>query len=299
MGIDIQVAMLLAGLCGGVLLYCRRRGCSVKIKSDFAHMWIKDEKDRRVLYFIKPGGHRILESAMDRRQPDRLIVPYSKVMMASYLCLDNVRTSLVFGLGGASMVKFINCNFPDTRVDIVEIDSEVLRVAKTYFHFRENSETNVILDDAAIYIDMCEKKYDVIYMDAFSGNNDDTDSNGVPNAIKNRSYYNRLRELLNPEGVIVFNINHSNHLKEDLDLIRNSFRHTMILSVPERRNLVVVASVGSKPVSIKEMCRRAAKLDGRGHYHDFTFSELPRLVFIHPDLDSDLSIMTRPFFVAS
>lgn len=283
MNIETVIVLSLMGVGAGVFTFFRRGRCNIKIKTPYSNMWIRDEKTRRVLYFIHEGGFRVLESAMDPRYPDRLIVPYSRVMMASYLCMDNVGSSLILGLGGASMVKFINRYFPRTRIDIVEIDPEVLRIARTYFHFREHEKARVFIQDAAEYIGHCSKKYDVIYVDVYTSKSAKTDTNGVPFTAKSREYYQSLSRLLNPGGVIAFNINHSAHIDDDLNIIRDSYKNTMMFTVPRRRNLVMIASNNENYIPIRDMYRRADDIDRKGYYHNFTFTELPGLIIEHPE----------------
>jgi len=101
---------------------------------------------------------------------------------------------LLLGLGGGTLVQqFDRLKF---NLDVVEIDQRVKDVAIEYFFI--DPETNVMIDDARRYINVCEKKYDIITLDLFL--------NETPPAhVLTLESFIKIKTLLNPGGMVMMN----------------------------------------------------------------------------------------------
>jgi len=93
----------------------------------------------------------------------------------------------------------------DIKTTIVEIDPAVYRAARTYFALPDAGRENVFLEDARGWVSKQKtalekgekiKQYDIVIHDCFSGG-------GVPEHIFTAEFWNDLRALMKPEGVIV------------------------------------------------------------------------------------------------
>jgi hypothetical protein len=80
--------------------------------------------------------------------------------------------------------------------DVVEIDPEVIRLARTHFGFRETGK--VFVEDARTLIRRLETRYDFIVHDAFTGG-------AVPEHLLSLEVLERLKQLLLPGGVLCLN----------------------------------------------------------------------------------------------
>ena len=86
------------------------------------------------------------------------------------------RDVLVLGGGGCAWPKHVVSTRPDVRLDVVEIDPAVVRLAWDKFFVRElvdefgaADRLRLVTADARAYLDGCGKTYDAIVNDCFSG----------------------------------------------------------------------------------------------------------------------------------
>jgi spermidine synthase len=84
-------------------------------------------------------------------------------------------------------------------IDVVDIDPEVIRVAKTFFGFREDVAMHAHADDGRRYIENCEDPYQLIFLDAFG-------SDKTPDHLTTREFLQAVRRAVRPEGVVVANV---------------------------------------------------------------------------------------------
>ena len=84
------------------------------------------------MIFVDTEGNEQYESVTDmssKRDP-KLYYVFSSLF--SFLYLPNQEKVFVLGLGGASIPHVYEHFYPNTYVDVVEIDSNVVQVSKTF-----------------------------------------------------------------------------------------------------------------------------------------------------------------------
>jgi spermidine synthase len=218
----------------------------LEFSSIYSNILVQDKGSVRSLYFVRDSGQIVLETSVDLKQPHILQVPYTEAMFVSEAFFPSgIRSSLLIGLGGGAMVHHIHHHWPKQKLDAVEIDPVIVDIAKNYFivpHKEPNIQLHV--EDGFVFIQQAlkeERKYDVIYMDAFLKPSTDTDSTGVPLRLKTLAFYDELKAILNQDGIVVFNINNHKDINTDLGHIEESFEQTWKMAVPNRGNIIVVA----------------------------------------------------------
>jgi len=110
---------------------------------------------------------------------------------------DAART-LVIGLGGATVVKRMWRDYPDMRIDAVELDPDVVDVAYRFFALPEDERIRVFVDDGRNFVDTCTVTYDIVLVDAF-------DEDQVPRPLTTDEFMRGLRDRLAPDGVVAYN----------------------------------------------------------------------------------------------
>ena len=106
---------------------------------------------------------------------------------------------LILGVAGGSVVKtLINEAGYKNKITAVEIDANVIEIAKKYFELDLIPNFDIILDDAFEFVLKTKEKYDLIIIDVFQ----DTK---MPNFLFEDFYINRLLEILEPNGMFLFN----------------------------------------------------------------------------------------------
>ncbi len=102
--------------------------------------------------------------------------------------------SLLIGLGGGSVAKkLIEKGFD---VDVCELDERIAEVARKYFYL--SPKVNIKVDDGRHFIRTCEKKYDIIVLDMFKGED-------PPNHVFTEESLTSLKGMLNPGGIVFVN----------------------------------------------------------------------------------------------
>jgi spermidine synthase len=93
---------------------------------------------------------------------DELLHEYTK-----YYHLFNVfnpKAKDILMLGGAAygFPKSFLSTYKDKHLDVVEIDPEMTRLAKEYFSLKDDKNLSIYDEDARVYLNHTEKKYDAI-----------------------------------------------------------------------------------------------------------------------------------------
>ncbi len=217
----------------------------------------------RTLWFVRDNGVEVVESRVDLDRPDDLLIEYTRFMFLSYVFQPQPKRALIVGLGGGAMVHFLKVHDPELKVDVVEIDPMIVSVADRYFETRPGGNVEIKNTDGLAYLRSAGVKYDVIYMDAFLRPSPGTDVVGVPLHLKNQTFHDQVKARLNPDGIVVFNMNPHPALQRDVREIRRAFPNTSVFRLEGYDGLVVVASTAKKPLTRPEIEAAAAKLDDR------------------------------------
>ena len=115
--------------------------------------------------------------------------------------VSNKKSALVIGLGAGN----IAARLEQAGIDVlaVEIDPEVVRLAREYFDFSGNAVTA----DGRRFLQRNKRKWDLIFVDAFLGSN-------PPWQLYTREAFVLYRDRLNPGGAVIANFIGS-HLDAD------------------------------------------------------------------------------------
>ncbi|CAM4157302.1 spermidine synthase [Flavobacterium antarcticum] len=106
---------------------------------------------------------------------------------------------LVLGVAGGSVIKTLVREVGySNKITGVEIDANVIAIAKAYFELDTIPNFDLILDDAFEFVLKTKEQYDLIIIDIFQ----DTK---MPNFLFEAFFVNRILELLVPKGLILFN----------------------------------------------------------------------------------------------
>lgn len=235
----------------------RLDGDGVRITSDYSTIIVRDEKDVRTMYFVRDNGDLALESSVNIKKPSLLLIPYTRIMMGALLFHPKPQTALMIGLGGGAMPHHIQAFHDDLSLDAVDIDPEIVRIAKEYFLLRPDENLRLYAADGFDFIANCENQYDILFMDAFLKPSEDTDSTGTPMRLKTMEFYKQITRCLTEKGVVAFNINRSFSLKKDIQNIQDAFPQTWSVPVPKRGNVVVFASVAQEEIALPLVHTRA------------------------------------------
>lgn len=234
------------------------------VVSKYSHFKVTREYNTRTLWFVRDSGEEVVESQVDLNHPWNLLVEYTRFMFMSYLFRPAPERVLIVGLGGGSMVHFLNHYDRKVKIDVIEIDEVIVKAAKRYFGIREGGNLKIMVRDGFEYLTKAEARYDVIFMDAFLKPSGQTDDTGVPMRLKTLEFYRQIQKRLTPDGVVVFNLNPHAGQDEDVKTIRQAFPNIYVFQL-RFNGLVVVASMSPERVPGSALAKAAAQLDRRFH----------------------------------
>ncbi len=151
---------------------------------------------------------------------------------------------LVLGMGTGTFATQCERYFgSDTKLNItgVEIDEDITKLSREYFHLDE--QIPVITYDGRAYLNVIEDKFDVIMVDAYQ---DIT----IPFQMSSVEFFSLVRDHLNPDGVMVVNLNMRSNEEGDInqylcDTIASVFPNVYTADVAYNTNRELFASMNS------------------------------------------------------
>lgn len=210
----------------------------------------EDDDGLRSLLFERGGA---LQSVVKVGDPDHVELPYARVMPTGLAFVDEPKRILIVGLGGGTIPNFLHKHYPKTTIDVVDIDSEVVDVAKRFFGVREDATLHLHVDDGRRFIEQCKEPYDVIFLDAFGRDN-------IPYSLATREFLRAVKRALTPEGVVIGNVwsRVSNSLYDSMiRTYQNVFDELYIIHVRNRGNRILIALPRKQQLRQEALAKRA------------------------------------------
>ncbi len=209
-----------------------------------------------------------IQSSMRVKAPFELVLAYSRGMMALLLFLEEAQESLMIGLGGGSIPKFIWKNCPTIKQTVVEINPKIIHIARTHFFVPENDERlNILEADGLAYLKEHPNSTQILLMDAYDGK-------GLPPDFCSQDFFDDCAEVLKDDGVFAINLWGSDkNFGLYLQRIYNSF-DGKILKLPTGRpgNIIVFGfNTAQKSLNIKTL---VARVNALNKIHAIDFSAL-------------------------
>lgn len=233
-------------------------------KDTFYHrIRIEEDDEARYMYF-----DRTLQSAMNLKDPTALRLIYSRYTSLGFAFRPDAKKMLLIGLGGGSIPKKLNKEFPNLEIDAVEIDPEVIKMAKDHFNVRESKNLRLHAQDGRLFLTRTHNQYDIIMLDAYF-------TDAMPFHLATKQFFELAQKKLTPNGVVVANL--ISAVTGPSGKIARSFVRTQRQVFPQTyvfaarrpdnvsmdtiQNVIVVATRDKQRIDIKEIIKRASGLD--------------------------------------
>jgi spermidine synthase len=232
------------------------------------------------------------QTCQDVKHPDRIVMNYPQMMLGSLFVKPEPKSVLIIGLGGGTIPRALHELVPQARIDVVEIDPAVVKVARRYFDLGENSEMNVIEADGRVQVKRAlreRKSYDLIMLDAF-------DHEYIPEHLLTQEFLKEVKALLAPGGVLAANTFSSSRLYDH--------ESTTYASVfPEffnlkKENRVIIAANGALP-DADQLQANSKRFEGAFDAFGMSTSKLLPLFSTKQDWERDARILTDQYSPAN
>ena len=168
-------------------------------KSLYRNITVFEDDGLRCMKFgRRAGGRQTCVSLSDR---NHLVFDYTRMMMAALYLNPSPQRILMVGMGGGTLPTTLQQILPAAKIDIVEIDPAVVRIARKYFGFVPGPHTEVFEEDGRVFVKRMHKQgkqYDLVLLDAF-------DHEYIPEHLLTREFLLEVRGLLPARGVLAAN----------------------------------------------------------------------------------------------
>ena len=233
-------SIVLGGVTGGIILTAygsRDSQVVVKRETNYYTIVVKEGVDR----FGQPTGIRdlfldhLMHSSVNPDKPSYLYYTHEHIQMEF---LWEARASagqpraLVIGGGGYTFPRYAMEFLPETRMDVVEIDPGVTRVAYEYLGLKSYEGLNIAHMDGRQFVS--EKvgagTYDLVVQDAVN-------DLSVPAHLLTKEYNDAIKLTLRPDGVylltVIDSIKFGRLWRSAMRTLRESFGHVELVSSTE------------------------------------------------------------------
>lgn len=142
-----------------------------------------------------------MQSRMLLKDPLGPGASYTDAAHLSRLLRPTVRRVLIIGLGGGTIPKQLVHYYPDTTVDVVDVDPMVVGLAGKYFGVQPSDRLHIHVLDGRIFLTRATEKWDLILIDAYTTNRyGDT----IPPHLVTQEFFREASRHLNDGGIVHF-----------------------------------------------------------------------------------------------
>ena len=265
-------------------------------KDTFYHrIRVEEDEEARYMYF-----DRTLQSAMNLKDPSALRLVYSRYTSLGFAFRPDAKKMLLIGLGGGSIPKKVQKEFPTMEIDAVEIDPEVVQIAKNHFNVRESKNLRIHAQDGRLFLTRTAHQYDIIMLDAYY-------TDAMPFHLATKEFFELAQRKLTPNGIIVANLISAvtgpsgKIARAFVKTQRQIFPQTYIfaarrpdnVSIETIQNVIIIATRDKQRLDIKDILKRAAALD-KGLFPD-PLKDLAIAYYDGPLADKDVPVLTDDY----
>jgi phospholipid N-methyltransferase len=116
---------------------------------------------------------------------------------------EGPKNVLILGFAAGTIAKLINQRWPKAKITGVEIDPEIITIAKKYFELEKLLNTKIEIIDAVSFVEKNKLKkkdfYDLIIVDLYNGY-------VIEKRLQNLTFLKNLRSILSKDGFMICNV---------------------------------------------------------------------------------------------
>lgn len=179
---------------------------------------------------------------------------------------DHKQTLMIGGAGYTFPKEYLR-TYPNTRIDVVEIDPKMTEIARRFFRLEDDPRLKISHEDGRTYLNRAEAgSYDAVLMDAFGS------LFSVPYQLATLEAVRQIHRVLKDDGIVIFNLGSairgpgSRFLQAELATYRQVFPHVYLFKVnagytdEQLQNLIIVANKSATAPSLQTSDQEIAQL---------------------------------------
>ena len=148
------------------------------------------------LLITGPGGY---QSGVSTENPDELVFWYPQIISKAVSQAPQKNRILILGGGAYTIPRHLAKNYPNSTIDVVEIDPKLADISKDYFYYNQPKNVNHIFSDARNFLNINTQKYDVIVVDIYN-------DASVPFTILTKEYGQTIKNASNSDTIVLANV---------------------------------------------------------------------------------------------
>lgn len=201
-------------------------------KTKFNDILVTQEGNVLTLY----SPPKVRQTAIDAFNPTLSHLEYARNILLGLAFTQNPETILVMGLGGGAIPMMLRKIHKRFSIDVVEIDPEIAIVAQKYFQFKTTEKIHLFIEDAFQFIKKSEKKYDIVILDTYRGND-------LPLTMSTFDFFKETNSHLSNKGILIANLMtaEKSYLKKMLKTISSVFCEIWLLRGETSSNTIAFA----------------------------------------------------------
>lgn len=193
---------------------------------------------------------------------DELVFSYVKFFRLARHFKPDPKNALMIGGAAYTYPRDFLKNYPSSTMDVVEIDPMMTELARRYFKLKDDPRLKIFHEDGRIFLNQNNKKYDMIFGDAFKSFN-------PPFQLATLESAKRMFDSLSDDGIIMINIISAIEgpkgelLRAEIKTLKQVFPEIMVFAVKsddpnETQNIMLAAAKNKKSLESNDPEMKAA-----------------------------------------
>ena len=229
---------------------------------------VTEEETGRSIVTLARDDYSI-ESATYLDNGEPYLLDYYRYYDLALASAPTVRRTLLIGGGAFSYPRHQLAAYPSSAADVVEIDGELVDIARSTFALTDDPRLNVIVEDGRTFLNRADDTYQVILIDAFKS------ASSIPYQLTTLESMRHCERLLDDDGILAMNIvaspsgPGSRFLWAEYATLSAVFPHVEVFAVydpaatAEIQNIAVIASKSADSDLLATLEREAPELAAR------------------------------------
>lgn len=195
-GLWIWIAVVGAPLLVGIAAARQTPDPTILYEADslYHHIRVREAGGVRYLHFDNSW-----QSALNVAAPDEPVFAYIRQMDVGLIFQPEPERALFVGLGAGTAPQRYLRMLPGLQAEVAELDPAVIEVAHRFFHLEESERLQIAAVDGRRYLRAAQGPYDWVVLDAYY-------SDSIPFHLTTREFFQEVRRVLAPGGVVVSNV---------------------------------------------------------------------------------------------